>query len=136
MPLASMGPSWPCCQGNTLKTLQGFSSCPACCSLVAEIIRCPAGNRKKGKRNVSAKISGENRSFWRAAIKLLHSDAQSYGNWTRSAILVLLCRCTDHPLPCGKSRIQGKWVVRRRKIQQNTDFWHLTIKTAKSSSSG
>jgi hypothetical protein len=31
---------------------QRFSSCPACCSLVAGIIRCPAGNRKIGSREV------------------------------------------------------------------------------------
>jgi hypothetical protein len=42
-----------------------------------------------------------------------------------NAKLVLLCRCTDHPLPCGKSRIQGKWEVRPRKKSSITHYKSL-----------
>jgi hypothetical protein len=39
--------------------LQGFSSFPACCSLVAGIIRCPAGNRKGETRSFCEKFGGK-----------------------------------------------------------------------------
>jgi Cys-tRNA synthase (O-phospho-L-seryl-tRNA:Cys-tRNA synthase) len=80
--------------------------------------------KKRENEKFFAKNSGKNRSFWYAAMKIAktsYSDAQSYGNWTPSAKLVLLCRCTDHPLLCGKSRIQGKVEVCLREIQQKSD---------------
>jgi hypothetical protein len=55
---------------------QGFSSCPACCSLVARVIHCPAGNRETWEnwKFVHVKCQ-KNRVFWHAAIKFLKSSS-------------------------------------------------------------